>query len=57
MKYKFCSIRINVTKYEIAFATKEGVLTSNRPPPLRVVTSLNSIQLKISEQQRKKNVT
>jgi len=23
MKYKFCSIRINVTKYDITFATKE----------------------------------
>jgi len=26
MKYKFCSIRINVTKYDVTFATK-GVLT------------------------------
>jgi len=24
MKYKFCSFRINVTKYNVAFATKEG---------------------------------
>jgi len=28
MKYKFCSIRINVTKYDIIFATK-GSLTSH----------------------------
>jgi len=30
MKYKFCSIRINVTKCDVTFATKGG---SN--PPLR----------------------
>jgi len=31
MKYKFCRIRINVTKYDVTFATKWGVLT---PPPM-----------------------
>jgi len=28
MKYKFCSIRINVTKYDVTFATKRG----SKPP-------------------------
>jgi len=27
MKYKFCSIRINVTKYDVTFATKGGYAT------------------------------
>jgi len=27
MRYKFCSIRINITKYDVTFATKGGVLT------------------------------
>jgi len=35
MKYKFCSIRISVTKYEVTFATK-GVVTSHS----RVATPL-----------------
>jgi len=30
MKYKFCNIRINVTKYAVTFATK-GDLTSTSP--------------------------
>jgi len=34
MKYKFCSIRINVTKYDITFATKEVL-----PHPFRVYTT------------------
>jgi len=27
MKYRFCSIRINVTKYYVTFATKGGLTT------------------------------
>jgi len=27
MKYKFCSIRINVTKYDVTIANKGGFLT------------------------------
>jgi len=27
MKFKFCGIRINVTKYDVTFATKREVLT------------------------------
>jgi len=26
MKYRFCSIRINVTKYDITFVTKGAIL-------------------------------
>jgi len=37
MKYKFCSIRINVTKYEVAFATGGGGST---PPPRGYATEL-----------------
>jgi len=29
MKYEFCSIRVNVTKYDVTFATKEVF----QPPP------------------------
>jgi len=35
MKYKFCSIHINVTKYDVTFATK-GVY-----PPAPVATALS----------------
>jgi len=31
MKYKFYSIRINVTKYDITFATKEGFNPKTSP--------------------------
>jgi len=37
MKYKFCSFRINVTKYDVTFATK-GVLN-----PLTVATLLTQV--------------
>jgi len=30
--YKFCSIRLNVTKYDVTFATKERILTLKSPP-------------------------
>jgi len=40
MKYKFCSIHINVTKYDVTFATKEWVLTPN-PVATPLVGSLN----------------
>jgi len=33
MKYKFCSIRINATKYDITFVTKRGLTPL---PPSRV---------------------
>jgi len=33
MKYKFCSIRINVTKGDVTFATKGGF--NSQPPWLR----------------------
>jgi len=36
MKHKFCSIRINVTKYDITFATK-----GRDPPPPLVSTPLH----------------
>jgi len=32
MKYKFCSIRINVTKYDVTFTTKGEFLPL--PPPV-----------------------
>jgi len=31
MKYKFCSIRINVTKYDVDICPKGRVLTPNPP--------------------------
>jgi len=31
MKYKFCNIRINVTKCDVTFVTKGRVLTPNLP--------------------------
>jgi len=31
MKYKFCSIHVNATKYDVTFATKGG---SNPTPPV-----------------------
>jgi len=33
MKYKFCSIRINEAKYDVAFATKEVGFNHQNPPP------------------------
>jgi len=35
MKYKFCRIRINVTKYDITFATKGGSNSFNAVCTLR----------------------
>jgi len=35
MKYKFCNIRISATKYEITFATKDGVNPQPRGYALR----------------------
>jgi len=32
MKYRFCSIYINVTKHDVTFATKRRSLISNPPP-------------------------
>jgi len=40
MKYKFCNIRINVTKYDVTFATKEGFLT---PKPLMATPLVETI--------------
>jgi len=41
MKYKFCIIRINVTKYDVTFSTK-GDSNPLPPPPSRGYTVPNT---------------
>jgi len=44
MNYKFCTIRINVTKYDVTFATKGGGFN-----PLPVATPLILLKSKASD--------
>jgi len=43
MKLKFCSIRRNVTKYDVKFATGVEVVTTN-PPPSPMTTPLSDAE-------------
>jgi len=44
MKYKFCGIRIDVTKYDVTFAAKEG---SNPPSPVARHCSSSTVQVQL----------
>jgi len=44
MKNKFCTIRINVTKYDVTFATKEGFYP--HPQPCGYVTGRKTLYCK-----------